>query len=250
VRSRWLPSRAPTLSAEGVDKELTLYLKYGGYKVRHVAFAWEPQPILAERELSEPEVHAVRALLFLDHPGAGSQEERIAKAKVELAPAIAAEPLLPAVLAVQTRFEKPAELLERARQSTQKFPSDARAWSVLAQVLGSDVATRSERIEAYAKANALDPDDAFRLNTYAWALVESGRYAEAVAPARRSVQLAPSSSNLDTLGAALAGSGQCAEALVMEQRAVEAIRPEAPARHQQAIAKNLMQIKEHCQPRP
>lgn len=236
------------LTPEKLDQELTLYLRYGQYRLLQVPQPPEKPLEGTVRELSEAEVHAVRAELFLTGMGQRTRDERVALAKAELAPAQAAAPDDPRVLEVSEHWTPAADALVLAHAAVQKHPDDGRAWRVLCWALSAKDAPepqKAERLKAFARAAELEPGDATTLNDWAWTLATTGHPEQALGPARRAASLNPDPAVLDTLAVTLAELGQCPDALATEQRAVDLVPPEIRGRRE-GLAQHQAEMLQHC----
>jgi serine/threonine-protein kinase len=124
------------------------------------------------------------------------------------------------VLRAKSRLE---EALSEARESVRLSPDDPESLRQLANCLG-DLALWDEAEAAFRRSLAYRPDNSYTINSLAWNLViapghEKRDPTEALALARRAVQLAPQNrTNVNTLGVALYRAGLLDEAITTLRR--------------------------------
>jgi hypothetical protein len=214
-RTAWAQS-FPGLTNAELDRELTGYLRAGGFRTSNTDFT--PAAFTPEvRQLSPAEVHAARALL------ANTSGQPVAGA--ELTAALELDPN--ALDALMVRFHSLARQArglrtDIARRALQAHPQDARAW-LLAALAAPE---RGERGTALAEAQRLDPDhpgvvallaeDALARNDPEAALIH-------VRHAQRSSGVTPR--NLALQFAALAASNRCDDAAILLDRAALLLEP-------------------------
>jgi Tfp pilus assembly protein PilF len=108
---------------------------------------------------------------------------------------------------------KPNEALARIRQAVALDSTNGDAYRVLGRVHGA-LGHTDDAVAAYRTALALDPDDTWSMNNMGFALVQAGRYEEALGPLARAVQIdehgVPQFRN--NLGLALERTGRFARA--------------------------------------
>ena len=235
----------PDIKVDDLDETLTRFLKYGRFTVYHPTLPPESHHQVTVRELGEPEVHALMASLILSSPGKRSHDERVSRAKDELAPAIAAAPDDPHVVDVEFAWMKKQEVLPLVRRAVAAHPDSALAWGDLSSALAGDDSAAAERLAALGRAVALDPQDASSLNNWAWELLEQHRPAEALEPALRAAKADPDEATLDTLARALAENHRCKEAIPIEHRAIAAVPSEQRGRVH-ALVENLARLEADC----
>ncbi len=225
-----------------LDRELDDYLAARSYTALRVVLpAIEPR--LRLRQMPPPEVHALRAELFLQAPV--PRADAGVAAGSEMAASLVEDPsgLWLALLLPATDQRDRAVGLGRAAVAA--HPEDWRGWVLLAGGLEGRDDLAAERLEALRRAAALLPDDAWPLNDVAWGLLQGGAPGEALPLAARAARLAPARAPvLDTGAAALAGAGRCQEALLTQRRAVDLVRFEGPPARE--IRDHLALVEARC----
>jgi tetratricopeptide (TPR) repeat protein len=118
---------------------------------------------------------------------------------------------------------------------------DAAGLRVALATLRAELGDRDGAIAELRRANRLRPADAVIQNNLAWMLAThpdetSRRPDEAIALARRSVELSADASALDTLAIALASAGRFDEAIAVAERAEQVARSQGSRAEADAIA--------------
>jgi tetratricopeptide (TPR) repeat protein len=227
-----------------LDRELDAYVgarSYTALRIRLPAI----EPRWQRRRMPPPEVHALRAELFLQSPFPRADARSAADA--ENAASLREDPsgLWLALLLRATGQQERALALGRAAVAT--HPADWRSWLLLASGLEGGGELARERLEALRRAKALLPDDAWALNEVAWGLFQAGAAGEGLPLAARAAQLAPANASvLDTCGAILADVGRCPEALLAQRRAVDLLGERAAPEAAREIRDRLARIEARC----
>jgi tetratricopeptide (TPR) repeat protein len=238
----------PNLDPDTLDLQLRAYSRGGQFGVYRAGLPPPAWHLLAKRDLPDAQGHAIVASLYLVGPGHHSDKERLAAARQELAPALAAAPNDARVLEVAAAWQTPAERLAAARRATLTHKHDPRAWMLLGAALDTQQAG-AEKLEALATAARLAPDDPQVLDAWAMELMQQGRGSEAVEPARRAALHSPSPIVLNALALALASASRCAEAVPIQERAIGALTPEV-RQSAGALLRQLALMKQGCGARP
>lgn len=227
-----------------LDRELDAYVRSGPHSLPRV-FLPAIDPQLRRRQLAAPEVHGLRAELFLLSP-LGTQKAR-SMANAEVAASLREDPSgLPLAL-ILAEVGRKGDSLRLGRAAAAARPDDWRGWAMLAGGAAGRDDLRAERLAALRRAAALLPDDAWALNDVAWGLFESGASGEALPLAARAARLAPGNASvLDTWGAILADVGRCAEALLAQRRAVDLLGERATAEAAREVRDRLERIEAQC----
>lgn len=197
------------------------------------------------RETPPPEVHALRAELFLQ--SLLPPEKARAAADTEVAASLREDPSgLSLALALSEGGHR-EKALELGRAAAAAHPDDWRGWVMLANGARGRDGLDAERLTALRRAAPLLPDDTWALNDVAWGLLEAGASGEALPLAARAVRLAPGNASvLDTWGAILADVGRCREALLAQRRAVDMLGELAQAEAAREIRDRLARIESQC----
>jgi len=160
--------------------------------------------------LSSADVH-----LLLAH-GRNDGPAGVARQRADLDAAVREDPLNAQALFEQQRIDRKMPAAEKVRAIANARPADARAWSVLAEVVND----RAERTKAMRKAAQLNPEDARIQMQLARALLDEGGFADALSAANRALDLAPwHPAMIETLATVAAALGKCPEALKLGKRA-------------------------------
>ncbi len=227
-----------------LDRELDAYLVSAtNTPLRVMLPAVEPR--LRRREIPPPEVHALRADLFLH--GLLPPEASRPKAEVEIAASLREDPSgLPVALTL-AEVGRREEALRLGRAAAAARPDDWRGWTMLATGATGQDELDAERLSALRRAAALLPDEADALNDVAWGLFQAGAPGEAFPLAARAARLAPANpSVLDTYGAILAALGRCEDALLAQRRAVDLLDERAAPEAAREIHDRLDRIEAQC----
>jgi tetratricopeptide (TPR) repeat protein len=227
-----------------LDRELDAYLRAASYTSRRVMLP-AVEPPLRRRQLPPPEVHALRAELFLT-PLLPSRTFR-PRVEEEIAASLREDPSgLPLALTLAEAGHR-EKALDLGRAAATARPDDWRGWAMLAAGAEGRDDLAAERLAALRRAAALLPDDAWALNEVAWGLLEAGASGEAFPLAARAARLAPGNASvLDTWGAILADVGRCPEALLAQRRAVDLLGELAAAEAAREIRDRLARIEAQC----
>jgi tetratricopeptide (TPR) repeat protein len=227
-----------------LDRELDAYSRSAANTPLRVMLP-AVEPRLRHRQMLAPEVHALRAEMFLH--SLLPPEEAAPRVDAEIAASLREDPsgLSLALLLGGTGHREQALALGRAGAASR--PDDWRAWALLAAGAEGRVELAAERLASLRRAAALLPDDAWALNDVAWGLLQSGASGEALPLAARAVRLAPASpAVLDTLAAVLADVGRCPEALTAQRRAVDLIGERVSAALAGEIREHLARVEAQC----
>jgi len=227
-----------------LDRDLDAYLGSAWHAPPWVMLA-STEPRLRRRRMAPPEVHALRAELFLQ--GLLPPEKARPRADAEIAASLGEDPSglpLASLLAAAGQKERALAL---GRAAAAARPGDWRGWVLLAGGADGREELGAERLVALRRAAALVPDDAWALNDVAWGLHRAGASGEALPLAARAARLAPASASvLDTWGAVLAEAGRCPEALVAQRRAVDLLGDRAAPAAAQEIRDGLARVEARC----
>ncbi len=227
-----------------LDRELDAYLDSAAdAPLRVMLPAAEPQ--LRRREILPPEVHALRADLFLH--GLLPPEASKSRAEEEVAASLREDPSgLPVALTL-AEVGRREEAIRLGRAAAAARPDDWRGWAMLAGGAADRDDLAADRLSALRRAAALIPDEAGALNDVAWGLFQAGAPGEAFPLAVRAARLAPANSSvLDTYGAILAALGRCQDALVAQRRAVDLLDQRAAPEAAREIRDRLDRIEAQC----
>lgn len=227
-----------------LDRELDAYLASAtNTPLRVMLPAIEPR--LRRREIPPPEVHALRADLFLH--GLLPPEASRPKAEKEVAASLREDPSgLPVALTL-AEVGRREEATRLGRAGAAARPDDWRGWAMLAAGAADRDDLAAERLSALRRAAALLPDEAGALNDVAWGLFQAGAPGEAFPLAVRAARLAPANSSvLDTCGAILAALGRCEDALLAQHRAVDLLDLHAAPEAAREIRDRLDRIEAQC----
>ncbi len=227
-----------------LDGELDAYLASAtNTPLRVMLPAIEPR--LRRREIPPPEVHALRADLFLN--GLLPLKASRPKAEKEVAASLREDPSgLPVALSL-AQVGRREEALRLGRAAAAARPDDWRGWAMLAAGASDRDDLAAERLFALRRAAALLPDEAGALNDVAWGLFQAGAPGEAFPLAVRAARLAPANSSaLDTYGAILAALGRCEDALLAQRRAVDLLDQHAAPEAAREIRDRLDRIEAQC----
>jgi tetratricopeptide (TPR) repeat protein len=194
-----------------------------------------------ERWLKAAEVHDMRLALPWANLGRPVSRDRLIAEATEAIREGPGSPTATALLA----GEPGADARKLAERATRARPGDARTWVLLASVLpGEEPAAREA---ALRRALAADPTSAFASSALARHLLETGRAAEAVPPARRAVELAPwSPAVLDTASSVLEAEGSCAAALSLQERALDNLGDGASPELRRPLAERRDRLLREC----
>lgn len=200
---------------------------------------------LRPRPMPPPEVHALRAELFLR--SLLPPEEAEPRVDAEIAASLREDPSgLPLALLLGSAGRR-AKALALGRSGAASRPDDWRAWALLAAGAEGREDLAAERLASLRRAAALLPDDAWALNDIAWGLVQAGAAGEALPLAARAARLAPGGpAVLDTWAAVLADVGRCPEALLAQRRAVDLIGERVSAAQAGEIREHLVRVEAQC----
>ena len=207
-----------------------------------------------ERPMRPAEVHALWAVLFLTVPPewAPALELRRARAEAESARALAHDPSEPQALFVSIWLAPERERSVRARAAARAAPDDWRIWLVVAAALGPGDA--AEREAALRRAGQIAPGQPAVLLALARELLSAGKAEEAVALAAQAAgRAAWKAFPLDLLSQAQAAAGRCPEALAAARRALEILPDWVAAREREEMASRLGALEARCgagQPAP
>jgi tetratricopeptide (TPR) repeat protein len=231
---------------ETLEDELQRYLVKGKFDVQ-VEEVHPPHVSVHTTPMTAPDVHAMRAELFLDSPARRTPEERNELARWELTEALHRDAHHVGAVILWADYQSAEERLVAARQLVQARPEDGRAWTFLAGQLEGDPAARDEREKILEKAVRLTPDDPAAINNLAWDKVNRGDAAVGLQLAERAVRMAPwSPAILDTYAAGLFKVGRCPEARTIQQRAVDLLHDEVSLATRQQLIAALMQYRRRC----
>lgn len=235
----------PALGADE-DEALQLYAKHGNYQEFEAPMVQPTTGAFTEEPLGEADVHATLARVALSAAQAVKDGKELrAEGEKEIAAALRVDPKNLQAGLLQIRLAAPDRRVPLARQLVVAHPEDGRAWSTLADALGSGGG--EERDAATRKAVALLPEDPRVLNSYAWMLVQQGKAGEAAAPAIKAVALAPSEpSFLDTLAVVQARLGRCSEARSTQARAIDALPDQVSPQVLERYRKRLTDLETSC----
>ena len=225
----------PELDLEELDEALLehlgTHLKSRTWPTFAVALpGWEGE--IAGKPLSDAEVHATWAQLYLAGPDEQPAAERRKLADAEVEEAVREEPTnVSALLATRLLKLPPPERIARARAAAAAHPDDWRGQLVLARVLGGDDEAAEDKEIALRRAVELAPNNARALVELARHLVRRKAFQQALPLALRSSQLSPGNPGvLATVAAAYAGVGRCDEASATLRRAIDALGHESDGR--------------------
>jgi tetratricopeptide (TPR) repeat protein len=227
-----------------LDRELDAYLRSTSYLPLRVMLP-PTEPQLRRRQISPPEVHALRAQLFL-----GSllrPEEARRGADAEMDASLREDPSGLSLALLLGGAGRQEQALKLGRAASAAHPGNWRSWVLLAAGADGRDELAAERLGALRRAAALLPDDAWALNDVAWGLLQTSASGEAFPLASRAARLAPASASvLDTWGAVLADVGRCQEALLAQRRAVDLLGERAAAEAAREILDRLARIEAQC----
>ncbi len=227
-----------------LDRELDAYLASAANTPLRVMLP-ASEPRLRRREIPPPEVHAVRADLFLHGPL--PPEASRPKAEKEISASLREDPSgLPVALSL-AQVGRREEALRLGRAAVATRPDDWRGWVMLAAGAADRDDLAAEYLSALRRAAPLLPEEAGALNDVAWGLFESGLPGEAYPLAVRAARLAPANpSVLDTYGAILAALGRCENALLAQRRAVDLVDQHTAPEAAGEIRDRLDRIEAQC----
>jgi tetratricopeptide (TPR) repeat protein len=173
----------PDLPVERLDEVLDDYAAHGSYVTIRRTITVPPAAVTL-REMTDAEVHVVRAQLFRSAraPGVAADPER---ARRELEEALASEPTNPAAFARQLLWFTPPDQrpgrADAAERIAADHPQDWLAWLTVAFTAGSPARRRT----ALIRALAIDPNQPAVLNELAALELRDGRFQQALAFATR-----------------------------------------------------------------
>lgn len=227
-----------------LDRELDAYLvSPTNTPLRVMLPAAEPR--LRRREIPPPEVHALRADLFLH--GLLPPEASRPKAEKEIVASLREDPSGLAVALTLAEVGRREDAIRLGRAATAARPDDWRGWAMLATGAAGRDDLAAERLSALRRAAALLPEEAGALNDVAWGLFQAGAPGEAFPLAARAARLAPANpSVLDTCGAIFAALGRCEDALLAQRRAVDLLDQRAAPEAAREIRDRLDRIEAQC----
>jgi hypothetical protein len=228
---------------DGLERELDAYALGVGNAMRLLPLP-EPSLDVGERDLTDGEVHTIRARLHAVR--ARDEADRAARIAREIAAAPERERnAFPLRLALARSTSSP-DRLRLARELARDFPERAEPWVLVAEALSHDDETAAERQAAAERAVALAPDNAIALCALAREYHESGTPHRGLPVAARAAQLRPWDAEiLATLADLLAGAGRCAQALSIQAAAHEILR-EAPLALRTRLGARLESLRRAC----
>ncbi len=227
-----------------LDRELDAYLRAASYTPLRVLLP-VVEPRLRRRQMPPPEVHALRAELFLTSllPPRKSRP----RVEEEVAASLREDPSGLSLARTLSEAGHQEKALELGRAAAAVRPDDWRGWAMLASGARGRDDLPAERLAALRRAAALVPEDAWALNDVAWGLHQAGASGEAFPLAARAARLAPASASvLDTWAAILADVGRCPEALLAQRRAVDLLGNRVAGPPAQEIRDRLVQVEARC----
>jgi tetratricopeptide (TPR) repeat protein len=227
-----------------LDRELDAYLRAASNTPLRVMLP-STEPRLRHRHMSPPEVHALRAELFLQ--GLLPPKEAGPRADAEMAASLREDPSGLSLALILGAAGHGEQALALGRDAAAAHPGDWRGWALLAAGAEGREELAADRLAALRRAAALIPDDAWALNDVAWGLHQAGASGEAFPLAARAARLAPASASvLDTWAAILADVGRCPEALLAQSRAVDLLGDRVAGPPAQEIRDRLVQVEARC----
>ncbi|MHB8876136.1 MAG: hypothetical protein ACYC8T_20800 [Myxococcaceae bacterium] len=250
------PREAWAAAFKGVDqgeleRELNEYLQRGNYSAFRFPLG-EISSESVERELSNGEVHALRARLFLLRTAVETSVTPEASANAEVSRGLQADPgnfdaLYWQVISTGSAGKR----LELARELVKRHPERAEGWVELTERLFKVSGAERERRDAAIKALQLEPNSVNALNNLAWDYVLSNQPKIGVPFATKAAKLAPwDAAVLDTYAATLAGAGNCPGAVGVQRRAIDMLRERAPKSERLEYSLRLARYEGGCQTAP
>jgi hypothetical protein len=232
-----------------LNREIGQYLRRGTYSA--VRF---PMPAIetdvAERPMSDAEVHMVRARLWIAK-FEGDRQKSSELSRQEVAEALARDrhSLEARVWQIRAMASSDDERLRLARELTGLHPDRSEAWKMLTHALFGRSEFSGERRDAAVKAVQLAPDDPEALNSLAWDYHLAGTPRPGLPLAQKAARIAPwGPAILDTWAALLADAGSCDQAALVQRRAVDMLREGLSAKRRVPYEEALARYEAGCQP--
>ncbi|TSC24485.1 DUF1570 domain-containing protein [Corallococcus sp. Z5C101001] len=234
--------------ATGFQEAVTQYVQLGRYVISTQPLP--PVPTQTQtRDLAPADVHVIRALLFTQAPGDTSPEERQRKTDLELAQALKEDPTHVEAQRLRAEGLDKPERLKLARLLVETHPEDGLAWALLADALDAEGELSAPQEQARKRAAELLPDSPSVQNELAWYYARIQQPQQGLAPALRAVRLMPGNAGiLNTQAALFFQSGRCKEAVAMARRALDMLHEQAPDTARQKFKQVITLYETKCAP--
>ena len=219
----------------------------GALQLRQLKFGTAPyafKPGTADVfPLAAADMYALRAELLLTSSPADFEVRR-RLAVEQLDSALAADPRNADALVLKARLiPDPAAARAFAQRLVQVLPQSAKAWGLLASLLGRDGEDPRETLQF---ALALEPDHPGLLNTLAWYSTLFDDKAQGLKLAEKAAALRPwSAAMVDTHAAVLGATGRCQEAAARQKQALDMLVHGSAAQRAQYVAR-LREYETQC----
>lgn len=215
-KGAWTRSFSGTTD-ELIEAEVLAALQKRQLKFQKVTFAFKPghaEPV----RIDAASLHSTRAELLLQSSPLDFEYRRAAAtAELEAALAIDAKNVDALVLKARLMPEDSARAF--VQQLTQTLPQSAKAWGLMASIVGRDGDDPRETLQF---ALALSPDHPGLLNTLAWYSTLYEDKTEGMRLAEKAAALRPwSAAMVDTSAATMGAAGRCAEAAARQRNALD-----------------------------